>query len=106
MEIINCFIAFIIGVFFTLIVFFISAIIEDKKPKNKVRFYVARDKNGDLYLYLGKPTRCSCNFVNLYGSLGTFASKYDFKDFGLNPDDFDGLKWEDEPVEVFLNLKD
>lgn len=30
----------------------------------------------------------------------------DFQKFGLNPDDFNNLKWEDEPVEVFLNLKD
>lgn len=76
------------------------------KPKNKVHFYVARDKNSDIYLYLGKPIRCHSNFVNLYGSLGNFANEYDFKDFGLNPDDFKDLKWEDEPVEVFLNLED
>lgn len=78
-----------------------------KEPnKNKVHFYVARDKNGDIYLYLGKPRRCSYNFVNLYGALGTFANESFFEDFGLNPDDFKNLKWEDEPVEVFLNLED
>ena len=76
------------------------------KPKNKVHFYVARDKNNDIYLYFGKPIRCSYNFVNLYGTLGTFANKYHFKDFGLNPDDFKDLKWEDDPVEVFINMDD
>ena len=29
----------------------------------------------------------------------------DFHIFGLNKNDFDYLKWEDEPVEVFLDLK-
>lgn len=95
-----------IGVFFALIIFFNRAIIEDKKPKNKVRFYVARDKNSDIYLYLGKPIRCYSNFVNLYGALGNFVNEYDFKDFGLNPDDFKNLKWEDEPVEVFINTEE
>lgn len=79
---------------------------ELRKSQNKVHFYVARDKNGDIYLYLGKPRRCSYNFVNLYGALGTFANEYHFKDFGINPDDFKNLKWEDKPVEVFLNLED
>ena len=77
-----------------------------KEPKNKVHFYVARDKNSDIYLYLGKPRRCYSNFVNSYGTLGSFVKECDFKDFGLNPDDFKDLKWEDEPVEVFLNLED
>ena len=27
------------------------------EPKNKVHFYVARDKIGDLYLYMGKPIK-------------------------------------------------
>lgn len=81
-------------------------ILNNKKPINKVRFYVARDKNGSIYLYLGKPRRCSYNFVNLYGALGTIANEYHFKDFGLNTEDFKGLKWEDEPVEVFLTMED
>ena len=29
-----------------------------------------------------------------------------FNSFGINKNDYDNLKWEDEPVEVFLNLKD
>ena len=29
-----------------------------------------------------------------------------FSIYGLNPDDFKNLKWEDEPIEVFLNLED
>ena len=29
-----------------------------------------------------------------------------FEEFGLNADDYKDLRWEDEPKEVFLNLKD
>ena len=31
---------------------------------------------------------------------------YDFSNFGLNQDDYANLKWEDEPVEVFINIED
>ena len=103
---IYCFITFIIGAMFMLVTFCIAAMGKMNEPTNKVHFYVARDKNGELWLYMGKPRRCSYNFVNLYGPLGTFASKYYFKDFGLNPDDFKDLKWEDEPVEVFINMEE
>lgn len=82
------------------------------KPKNKAHFYVARDKNGDLWLYIGKPVRTidefhegnydqflACN----YGKV-IVSSKY-FSKYGLNENDYDNLKWEDEPVEVSLNLE-
>lgn len=29
-----------------------------------------------------------------------------FKGFGLNENDYANLKWEDEPVEVFINMED
>ena len=73
--------------------------------RNNVHFYVARDKYDNvLCLYLGKPLR----------GVGTFHSCDEgctvevgncFFNFGLNPKDFENLKWEDEPVEVFLNLE-
>ena len=105
MEITNYFIAFNIGVLFVLIVFFIDAIVKDKKPKNKVHFYVARDKSGCLYLHIGKPFRDNLEFSNnleMYYRL----RRDNFKYLGLNEDDYSNLKWEDEPVEVFLNLDD
>lgn len=75
------------------------------KPKNNVHFYVARDKSGCLYLYIGKPFRDNFGFNNnskiYYGLYGD-----NFKYFGLNEKDYDNLTWEDEPIEVFLNLKD
>lgn len=75
------------------------------KSKNKVHFYVARDENEDLWLYLGKPARTideilACNYGTVIA-----LSKY-FSEYGLNENDYDNLTWEDEPVEVFLNMKD
>ena len=75
------------------------------EPKNKVHFYVARDKNGNLWLYLGKPVRGDTEFY--ISSLNkVFCLTYNIDRFGLKYEDFDSLKWEDEPVEVFLNLED
>ena len=77
--------------------------LKNKKPKNKVHFYVARDKNGDLWLYLGKPFRGDTEF---YTSSKVFCFTCDLSRFGLKYENFDSLKWEDEPVEVFLNMED
>lgn len=76
-----------------------------KSSKNKVHFYVVRYKyNNVLYLYLGKPRRDTCKFYACNkGSI--VANEYNFSHFGLNPKDFENLKFEDEPVEVFLNLR-
>lgn len=72
------------------------------KPKNKVHFYVARDKGGELYLYMDKPVRASNEFLASHHGRLIRAEKY-FSKFGLNVRDFDNLTWEDEPVEVFIN---
>ena len=75
------------------------------KKINRVHFYVARDMDGRLYLYLGKPVR-------RYTEFGGFAEKNIYvipntlENFGLKEDDFKDLKWEDEPLEVFLNMED
>lgn len=74
------------------------------KPKNKVHFYVARDKNGKLWLYMGKPVRCNDAFIADL-SKGNTLTNINFRCFGLNESDYLNLKWEDEPVEVFLNLE-
>lgn len=76
-----------------------------RKPKNKVHFYVARDKDYSLNLYLGKPIRVSNEF--LPAPYGRFIRKGEsFPEYGLNMHDYDNLKWEDEPVEVFLNMEE
>ena len=77
-----------------------------EKNHNQVKFYVARDKYKKLlYLYLGKPHRDTCKFYACNKGC-IIADKYNFFRFGLNPDDFKNLKFEDEPVEVILNLED
>ena len=85
----------------------IAAMGKDDETRNKVHFYVARDKNGMLWLYLGKPERRQGAFVNSYSTCGSFViSEYNFKNFGLNENDYKDLKWKDEPLEVFINMDD
>ena len=100
---IYCFITFIIGAVFMLIAVCIVAMGKVKGPGNKVRFFVARDKNGKLWLYLSKPMRMREEFVACsHGK--TLTNR--FSKYHLNENDYANLKWEDEPVEVFLNLED
>ena len=74
-----------------------------EKNHNQVKFYVARDKNGKLWLYMGKPIRFNDAFIADL-SKGNALTNINFRCLGLNEDDYADLKWEDEPVEVFLNL--
>lgn len=110
MEILNnlsmiyCFVSFVIWSVFMLAMMSIAAIVKDKEPKNNVHFYVARDKNGELFLYIGKPFRGIERFHECQNGC-IITSDSDFPHFGLNKDDYDNLKWEDEPVEVFINIK-
>ena len=76
-----------------------------EKPKNKVHFYVARDKDGELYLYLGKPLRDYGEFIGDLTKGSIVLTGYHFNKFGLNKNDYAKLKWEDEPVEVFINTE-
>ena len=76
------------------------------KKRNRVKFYVARDKNGIIYLYIGKPERAYSRFLAHFGACIYLEKEHDFKKFGLKSDDFKDLKWEDEPVEVFVNMEE
>ena len=96
----------------------IAAMGKDKEPRNNVQqtnnalkqtnnvhFYVAKDKDNTLWLYMGKPIRVLTEFLSCpYGKIITYEKN--FSNYGLNIRNFDNLKWEDEPVEVFLNLED
>ena len=111
MEILNnfsmiyCFVSFVIGSVFMLAMMSIAAIVKYKEPMNNVHFYVARDKNEELLLYMSKPFRGIDRFhPHLNGCIIT--NEDDFSNFGLNKDDYANLKWEDEPVEVFINMED
>lgn len=107
MEILNnfssiyCFITFILGGMFMFTTFCIAAMCKTQKQKNKVHFYVARDKNGELFLYMSKPFR-GINEFHKYKNGCVVTSDSHFSNFGLNKDDYINLKWEDEPVEVFI----
>lgn len=86
------------------LIFIVLEFVEDKvrkflKKRNHVKFYVARNMDGELYLYHGKPFRSDTCF---YG----YILSFNFKSFGLNENDYKDLKWEDEPVEVFLNMEE
>ena len=100
-----CFIVIIIGVLLMLTLLCIEAMGMVKEPRNKVHFYVARDKNDNLWIYLGKPIRGANMFQGNYDN-SFILTKNNLKSLGLNEKDYADLKWEDEPVEVFITLKD
>lgn len=102
--IITCIISFAIGSFAMLCAIGLMSCQKDKKPRNKVHFYVARDMDGKLFLYIGKPVRKSDEF--LPGNDGKLVvPSRNFSQCGLNKNDYADLKWEDEPVEVFINME-
>ena len=105
MIIISLIIAFIFGALLMFLVFCIVAPIKEEKPKNNINFYVARDKNGELFLYMGKPFR-GVNQFHAHQNGCIITSDNYFSNFGLNKYDYANLKWEDEPVEVFVNTED
>ena len=115
MNILLLFPGFIVAL---IIVFCYECKIRRTEPMNKVHFYVARNKSGRLNLFLNKPSRDNTFTYWMqydFYALGNSHHKWlstrivedvYFDDLGLNPDDFKYLKWEDEPVEVFLNMED
>ena len=100
-----CFISFILGALFMLTILSIAAMGKVQEPMNNVHFYVARDMDDILFLYMGKPIRATSEFLpSDYGRL--INTSRHFSKYGLNEDDYAYLKWEDEPVEVFVNMED
>ena len=92
---IYCFISFIFGAVFMFIAVCVVAMGKVKEPRNKVHFYVKRERINRFTLWVGK-TISSSYFV--------FADRF-FKYFNLNLDDFADMK-EGEIREVFINLED
>ena len=87
---------------------FVSDKVKSKssKKRNIVHFYVARNKDRKLFLYLGKPIRSANVFCgNIDEGVYIMTHSY-FENFGLNENDYKDLKWEDEPVEVFVNMEE
>ena len=101
--------AFILGVAGTLIGIYTGVLgfmlgeKNKKKSTSYVHFYVARDKHNGLALYLSKPFKDTNRFHAC--TVGCLVAKEDyFFRFGLCVRDYDNLKFEDGPIEVFLNL--
>ena len=70
------------------------------KKHNNVHFYVTRDSNDELCLWLGKPFRG----IELWVSVDRarlIATDRDFNKF-LPRENFRHLTWKDNPQEVFL----
>ena len=100
-------IAFILGVISMFVMFCLGHAAKMEEPANKVHFYVAREKNGALRLYMGKPIRCEGIFISCREKGGRCLGRDgDLKIYGLNENDYKDLKWEDEPLEVFVNMED
>ena len=90
---IYCFITFILGAVFMLIMLTIAATGKVKEPRNKVQFYIRKTTKG--------------NILSLKNKIGLLIISIDieFEDFGLDPDDFADMK-AGEIREVFINLED
>lgn len=99
-------IAFVLGAISMFMMVCIVYTEKQEEPVNRVHFYVARDKNGKLWFYIGKPFRGDTEFYTNAHKGVMLMSQYSVKFFGLNENDYKDLKWEDEPVEVFINMED
>ena len=102
-------IGFIVGAMLMMCAIGMVAIQKDKKPQNKVRFFVTRGRDiysDNIELWIGK-LEWDKRIKRWIPSTGSrfLSPYYDLKDFNLNPDDFDDMK-EGEIREVFINLED
>ena len=93
---IYCFITFVIGAVFMLIMLTIAAMGKDKEPRNKVRFFVKAVRDDMYWLYI-KDKKGNISFIGLDEDFNNL--------WGLNPDDFTDMK-KGEIREVYLDLKD
>lgn len=110
---INFIIGFIVGAMLMMCAIGLMSCQKDKKPRNKVRFFVTCDKNlgsTKLRLWLGRPKWSEVNklWVDDYEhpNLMLAVEQY-FNDFNLNKDDFRNINMITGGIrEVFLNLED
>ena len=85
-------IAFILGVASMFVMFCIVHAAKLEEPVNKVHFYVARDKNGRLYLYLCKPIRNEFLFLSCHKKRGRCLGRdSELAMYGLNENDYKDL---------------
>lgn len=101
MEILLIFLGFILA-----IIILVMYEIKFRKPQNKIHFYITRDKNDILSLWLGKPCRDQYYWFSAAYNVVIIATDEELNLYGLNIEDYGNLKWEDDPIEVFLNLEE
>ena len=102
----TCIISFVVGAMLMMCAIFLVAYQKDKKPRNKVHFYVTRDVCGSLELWLGVPHKTTMYYFSRKPTTKLLTHGDYITDFGLKPSKYDRLTFNDEPVEVFLNLED
>lgn len=105
--IIACIISFVVGAMLMMCAIGLVAIQKDKKPRNKVRFYIAKSSGYCMYyLYLGKPRRVFSNGKFIFESArnGRFITD-NITDYNLNPREFAYMK-DGDIEEVYINLED
>ena len=100
-----CIISFIVGALIMMCAIGVLSNCKEEEPRNKVHFYITRDVNKEFTLWIGRPFL----FVGIWiptEKAYMIITSNNMTAFGLNMDDFENLKWNDKPVEVFLNLED
>lgn len=103
---INFIIGFIVGAILMMCAILLVAYRKDKKPRNKVHFYVTRDVCGSLELWLGVPHKTTMYYFSRKPTTKLLTHGDYITDFGLKPSKYDRLTFNDKPVEISLNLED
>lgn len=107
-------ITFIIGAMFMLCAIGIMSYQKDMETQNMARFFVVAEpkkhkeiyKHENIWLFIGKPMRNENSWDDVPNKSLRILPGYAFEKFGLNVEDYVNMTFEDEPVEVFLNLED
>ena len=108
---IYCYISFVIGAVIMLVSLAIAAMGKDNEPRNKVRFFVTKERDiceVSLMLWMGAPKWDNKRGVWVPSSMHNhYLSTGDrfLEEFNIDPNDFTDMK-ECEIREVFLNLED
>lgn len=107
-------ITFIIGAMFMLCAIGIMSYQKGMETQNMARFFVVAEpkkhkeiyKYENIWLFIGKPMRNEDSWNDAPNKSLRILPGYAFEKFGLNVEDYVNMTFEDEPVEVFLNLED
>ena len=110
---IYCYISFVLGAVLMLVSLAIVAMGKDYEPKNKVRFFVVCEEEGNynygsrLQLWLRRPIWDEYHkfWKTNNHTARQLGFEFDFRNYGLNKKDFTDMKV-GEIREVFLNLED